>query len=55
MGLKKYLVNSQLKKVRQLKTERSACDVPTILEMVWVLIKEPAKLTGDEKVIRFVR
>lgn len=31
--------------------EKAACDVPTILEMVWVLIKEPAKLTDDEKAI----
>lgn len=49
MGPKKYMADSELKKLRQLKTEKAACDVPTILEMVWVLIKEPAKLTDDEK------
>ncbi|MCC6602189.1 MAG: ISL3 family transposase [Anaerolineae bacterium] len=51
MGPKKYMADSELKKLRQLKTEKAACDVPTIFEMVWVLIKEPAKLTDDEKVI----
>jgi len=51
MGPKKYLADFELKKLRQLKMEKAACDVPTILEMVWVLIKEPAKLTDDEKAI----
>ena len=51
MGPKKYLADSELKKLRQLKAEKAACDVPTILEMVWVLIKEPVKLTPEEKAV----
>jgi transposase len=49
MGPKKYLADSELKKLRQLKAQNAAYNVPTILEMVWVLIKEPAQLTLEEK------
>lgn len=51
MGPKKYLVDSELKKLRQRKAQKAAYDVPTILEMVWVLIKEPTKLTDGEEII----
>lgn len=50
-GRKKYLADSELKELRQLKEEKSTYLHPTILELVWVLIKEPAKLTAEEKII----
>lgn len=49
MGPKKYLADSDLKKLRQMTVQKAAYDVPTILEMVWVLIKEPAQLTLEDK------